>query len=89
MAFSAPLIALDLNRDGVIALAAGESSALFDIDGHGFGEQSGWLTPFNGFLVFDRNHDGEINSIAEMAVSQVYVSPGSVQMGIVLSSLEG
>ena len=70
MAFSAPLIALDLNRDGVIAQGAGQAGALFDIDGDGFREQTGWLTPFDGFLVFDRNHNGEIDSIAEMAVSQ-------------------
>src|SRR5262249_1318204 len=88
MAFSAPLIALDLNRDGVTTLGVGAAGALFDIDGHGYRDQTGWLTPFDGFLVFDDNHDGEINSIREMVVSQRWIGAGGEQMGILMSSLD-
>ena len=83
MAFSASLVVLDLNRDGVIALGVGESGALFDIDGDGFREQTGWLTPFDGFLVFDENNNGQIDSVGEMVVSQQWNG-----LGIALSSLD-
>ncbi len=86
--FSAPLVALDLNRDGVIATDIANSGTLFDIDGDGYLEQTGWLTPFDGFLVFDTNNDGEINSIAEMAVSQTVADALGNPLGIAMASLD-
>ncbi len=88
MAFSASLIVLDLNRDGIRAQQVGQSGALFDIDGDGFKEQTGWLTPFDGFLVFDLNDDGEVNSIDEMVVSQRMIDAQGQAHGILMSSLD-
>lgn len=64
------------------------SGTLFDIDGDGYREQTGWLTPFDGFLVFDTNNDGEINSIAEMAVSQTINDVLGNPLGISMASLD-
>ncbi|TGG91134.1 hypothetical protein E4656_17240 [Natronospirillum operosum] len=38
----------------------------FDLNGNGFREQTGWITPDQGFLVLDRNGDGIINDGTEL-----------------------
>ena len=59
-----PLI-LDLNGDGVttVGLSAGVN---FDLRGTGEVANVGWVSPQDGFLVMDRNHDGIINDGREL-----------------------
>lgn len=59
-----PLV-LDLDGDGVetIALADG---VYFDHDGNGFAEKSGWVSPDDGLLVWDKNGDGKISDGSEL-----------------------
>ena len=60
-----PLI-LDLDGDGVEFTALKRSPAYFDLDDDGFGERSGWVRSDDGFLVQDKNGDGQINDINEL-----------------------
>ncbi len=60
-----PLV-LDLNGDGITLSPTGKSSGFFDVDGNLFKEQTGWVTPGDGFLVWDENHDGVIADVSEM-----------------------
>ncbi|MEL6424823.1 MAG: hypothetical protein AAFQ33_05140, partial [Pseudomonadota bacterium] len=60
-----PLV-IDLDGDGIETLALDEFDVYFDIDGDFFRERSGWLDPDDGFVVLDRNGNGEIDDISEM-----------------------
>jgi len=57
--YSDPLV-LDLDRDGVETVGV-NLGPLFDHNGDGFAEVTGWVDPDDGFLVMDRNGDGVIN----------------------------
>jgi len=72
--FGAPLV-LDLNGDGVrtISYSAGTQFDLFD---SGYAVQTGWVAPEDGLLVLDRNHDGAINSGAELFGSATSLANG-------------
>src|ERR1041385_792035 len=59
-------IGLDLGGSGINLVARSDSSAFFDIHGSGFAVQTGWIGPQNGFLVVDKNGDGQINDISEL-----------------------
>ncbi|MDU8458254.1 calcium-binding protein, partial [Pseudomonas syringae group sp. J254-4] len=59
-----PLV-LDLDGDGIDTLSVG-SGIYFDHGGDGFSESSGWIGRGDGFLVYDVNHDGIINSGREL-----------------------
>lgn len=39
---------------------------MFDSDGDGVKNRTGWISPDDGFLVFDRNGDGLINDGGEL-----------------------
>lgn len=54
------LVVLDLTGDGIQLVPAAQSSAMFDLDGDGYLEQTAWVAPTDGFLVLDRNNDGLI-----------------------------
>ena len=61
-------IVIDLNRDGQIGLVAmGQSTALFDFDGDGFAHRTGWVTPEDGLLAFDKDGDGAIRHHDELS----------------------
>ena len=62
-----PLI-IDLAGNGIKLDSWQQSTVLFDLDGNGTKENTGW-TKANGddaFLVIDKNNDGKINDITEM-----------------------
>ncbi len=60
-----PLV-LDLDGDGIELLAQTSQSPLFDIDGDGFAEPTGWVNSGDGFLVADLNGNGAIDDVGEM-----------------------
>lgn len=59
-------IVLDLDGDGVETTNVNNDWALFDFDGDGVKNRTGWISPDDGFLVFDRNNDGIINDGGEL-----------------------
>ena len=59
-----PLV-LDLDGDGVELLARADG-VLFDMDGDGFAEPSGWVMGDDGFLALDGNGNGLIDDIGEL-----------------------
>ena len=70
---TATVIALDLNRDGVITTTkkATGNGVLFDVDNDGFAEETDWIGPRDGILVLDRTSsgqaaDGQINRGADL-----------------------
>ena len=60
-----PLI-LDLNGDGVRTTSLDRSSVYFDHDNNGFAENTGWISAQDGFLVFDIDKNGKIDSGREL-----------------------
>ena len=60
-----PLI-LDLDLDKRVVTALAASSAYFDLDNDGFRERVAWANAGDGFLVIDRNANGEIDEGSEM-----------------------
>ncbi|MGL4686725.1 MAG: hypothetical protein ACRCVY_08230 [Commensalibacter sp.] len=62
-----PLI-LDLNGDGVKTTGFNfqDSRSVFDMDGDGIKNATGWVDKNDGLLVFDRNNDGIINDGSEL-----------------------
>ena len=60
------VFAIDLERDGLDLVSRDDSGVLFDMDGDGFREQTGWVKATDGLLVMDHNQDGVINDITEM-----------------------
>jgi hypothetical protein len=59
-----PLV-MDLDGDGVETTNLTDGS-YFDHDSNGFGEQTGWASPDDGLLAWDRNGDGIINDGTEL-----------------------
>ncbi|WP_169979782.1 calcium-binding protein [Tautonia rosea] len=47
-------------------LQVDEGSVWFDLDNTGFAQRTAWLGPDDGFIVRDRNSNGEIDNITEM-----------------------
>ena len=64
-----PLI-LDLDGDGVELSAVDRPKVQFDSDGDGILETTGWIKPGDGFLAWDRDGDGRIESLQELFGSQ-------------------
>ncbi|RKF49401.1 hypothetical protein BCY88_17395 [Paraburkholderia fungorum] len=60
-----PLI-LDIDGDGIHTTNPDNSNAYFDFDGSGSRTHTGWISAGDGFLVLDRNHNGMIDSGAEL-----------------------
>lgn len=68
---SSPLV-LDLDGDGIHTTALSESShTYFDLNGNGFATQTGWISPTDGFLSIDSNHNGRIDNASELFGSAV------------------
>ncbi len=59
-----PLV-LDLDGDGIETLGT-DAGVLFDFDGDGVKTGTGWIKGDDGFLVLDRNGNGQIDSGAEL-----------------------
>jgi len=58
-------LTLDLDNDGLETVAV-SSSLLFDHDGDGIKNASGWIGADDGFLVLDRNGNGTIDNGTEL-----------------------
>jgi len=74
-----PLI-VDLSNDGLQLISLDISSTRFDIDGDGYAENTAWVSPQDGILTIDLNHDGTINNITEI-FSERY-NNGTAKSGI-------
>jgi hypothetical protein len=72
--FETPIV-LDLNGDGVSTqnIAAGVK---FDLLAQGQAVNTGWVSPTDGLLAIDLNHDGVINSGAELFCSASVLANG-------------
>jgi hypothetical protein len=68
-------IVLDLNGDGVKTLAMSDG-VKFDLFADGANISTGWVSQADGLLVLDRNHDGVINSGAELFGSATQLANG-------------
>ncbi|MGE3714759.1 MAG: calcium-binding protein [Alphaproteobacteria bacterium] len=60
-----PLV-LDLDGDGLELTARSSVAPFYDIDGDGFGEQTGWVHGDDGLLAVDLNSNGIIDNIHEL-----------------------
>ncbi|QCD51747.1 calcium-binding protein [Campylobacter sp. RM16192] len=61
---SDPLV-IDLNKDGTRTLKL-NGALNFDIDGDGFKEATGWISPEDAFVAYDRNGNGKIDNGTEL-----------------------
>jgi len=59
-----PLV-LDLDGDGITTTSV-INGPWFDHDSNGFAERSGWINPYDGFLVMDRNGNDIIDNGREL-----------------------
>ncbi|HPP45875.1 MAG TPA: SdrD B-like domain-containing protein, partial [Accumulibacter sp.] len=59
-------IVIDLNGDGIQTISRENSGGQFDLLGNGKPIASGWLSGEDGFLAFDANGNGRIDSISEL-----------------------
>ncbi|WP_390588499.1 putative Ig domain-containing protein [Erythrobacter sp. MTPC3] len=62
-------VALDLDGDGIELIKRKKSSAMFDYNGDGASDDTGWLKGDDGFLVIDRNNDGLITEASELSLA--------------------
>ncbi len=60
-------IILDLDGDGVELVDPAASSIIIDANEDGVLDQLGWAGPDDGFLAFDRDGSGTINSLSEIS----------------------
>lgn len=61
-----PLV-LDLDGDGIeLTALAGQTGPMFDMDGDGFLEHTGWVMPDDGLLTLDLNGNGTVDDISEL-----------------------
>ena len=65
-AIDADPLVIDLDGDGIETIAQSDSNVYFDIDNDLFAERNGWIKGDDGFLVLDRNGNGQIDDITEM-----------------------
>jgi hypothetical protein len=64
--YGAPVV-LDLDGNGLDLTSRNIGTTMFDMDGDGTKEKTGWVGAGDGLLVLDRNHDGRITSGAEIS----------------------
>ncbi|MFX5053633.1 hypothetical protein ABTC30_20370, partial [Acinetobacter baumannii] len=66
-----------LDGDGIETIAHNKlNGALFDNDADGLKTATGWVSPHDGLLVFDRNADGIINDGTEVFGDNTYLKNG-------------
>jgi hypothetical protein len=64
---SVPPLVLDLDGDGVELTPYDGSTVLFDMDGDGLRDKTGWVGADDGLLALDRNGNGTIDDIGEIS----------------------
>jgi Ca2+-binding RTX toxin-like protein len=70
-------LALDLDGDGIETVGvAGSGTVLFDHDGDGLKQGTGWVKSDDGLLVLDRNGNGVIDNGAELFGVDTVLSDG-------------
>jgi hypothetical protein len=74
---SASPLVLDLNGDGVQTLGIGQG-VQFDLMNTGTAQNVGWVDRHDGLLVMDLNHDGRINTGAELLGTSTRLADGSL-----------
>lgn len=60
-------ILIDLDGDGIEARRSSKSKALFDMDGNGAADDTGWMSGGDGMLVIDRDGNGLITDASELS----------------------
>ncbi len=60
-----PIVALDLDGDGVEFLGT-DAGIMYDLNGDTVAESVAWVGPDDGFLVYDLNSNGSVDSAAEI-----------------------
>lgn len=60
-------VILDLDGDGLDIKSRKKSKAMFDMDGDGRADDTGWVGNGDGMLVIDRNSDGRITGASEIS----------------------
>ncbi len=63
----APPIVFDLDNDNAGLVALPDSAALFDMNGDGIADKTGWIEQGDALLALDRNGNGTIDGIAEIS----------------------
>jgi len=61
------VMVLDLDGDGIDLEHKNNTGAAFDLDGNGGRDDTGWIGKGDGFLVIDRNDDGQITTGSELS----------------------
>jgi Ca2+-binding RTX toxin-like protein len=59
-------IILDLDGDGIETRSIKKAQSVFDMNGDGMTDDTGWTGAGDGFLVIDRNNDGRISGVSEL-----------------------
>ena len=59
-------VVLDLNNNGIELLAPEDSSMFADLNGDGWKEKMGWVSPDDGVLAYDADNDGLIDVLDEV-----------------------
>ncbi len=60
-------IILDLAGDGIETVSAGDSDALFDLDGDGLADDTSWIGSGDAFLYLDRDGNGTMSGVEEIS----------------------
>jgi len=74
-------IILDLDGNGASSLRQTTSGIYFDHDGNGFAERTGWVAPGDVLLVHDLDHNGRIETGAELFGNQTLLPDGKKAWG--------
>lgn len=72
---------IDLNNDGFIQTLPYSDGVHFDMDGNGFSESVGWVSPGDALLVRDVNNDGLITTGAELFGDETVLPNGAKATG--------
>jgi Ca2+-binding RTX toxin-like protein len=67
-----PPILFDLDGDGFELIAPKKSGIYFDWNDDGLKDETGWAGPDDGFLVLDRDGDGDVDRADEISFGAVY-----------------
>nr|WP_280529685.1 cadherin domain-containing protein [Novosphingobium aerophilum] len=60
-------IVLDLDGDGLEVVRYDKNGAMFDMNGDGVADDTGWMAGGDGMLVIDRDGDGQITDASELS----------------------